>query len=95
MLTDTNVIFQHMVLEVDRRFEKKRLGMCIEASCVAHCVPMKYVDSLMANTVVYKRKRPNTQTGTSDLIQEDSMAVIIPMEDMVDMVLAVSEISPK
>lgn len=81
-----------MLLEIDRRFQNNTLGVCIEAICVANCVPMRYVDSLMANTIVFKRKLVSPETGTTTHIQEDIMAVIVPMNDMVDMVLAVSSI---
>ena len=87
---DLTFVFQHMLLEIDQRFKDKTLGVSIEAVCVANCVPMRYVDSLMSNTVIFKRKLISPDSGISSHIQEDNMAVIVPMNDMVDMVLAVS-----
>ncbi|KAF6030214.1 EME1 [Bugula neritina] len=79
---------RHMLLEVSHHLECTTLGVCIEAACVANNVPMKYVSASLSNTIVFKRQLITPQCDTPSYVQEDNMAVVLQMSDMVDMSLS-------
>lgn len=82
-----------MCLEVDRQLENTALGVCIEASSVANCVPLKFVETALSNIVIFKRKLVVPETGVTSFVQENNMAVVLQMADIVHLVIAVSTLS--
>lgn len=72
------------------KLEKTTLGVCIESVCVANCVTFKYKETPVSNAVIFKRRLLTPESGISSYVQENQMAVVIQMCDMVDMVLSVS-----
>jgi len=77
-----------MLLEVDGKLEKTPLGICLEASAVANSVTISFIPAPMRNTIVFKRRLVPVTQGGQEYVQESDMAVVIPMDDLVNLITA-------